>query len=116
MNYRIRVDNADIVVSQEENDLIKRSMKGGASIVYLRGESLAVNVNFIRYIKKTDRLTEVQEEESKARMRLPPRGESSARSGTGMSAVSHNEFFDRMGWEHKKDCTCRKPGGSRDGK
>lgn len=61
MNYRYRVDGTDIVVSPEENDRIKEEIKNGKSIVYLRNDGLAINVNFIRYIKETDQLTDEQE-------------------------------------------------------
>ena len=72
-NFRYRVDNEDIIVSPEENEIIKSRIKAGASMVYLRGNTLAINVNFIRYIQETDQAT--AEEEAKRESILKLEGE-----------------------------------------
>jgi len=61
MNYRYRVDNEDVIVSQEENEIIKSAIKAGGSVIYLRDDTLAINASFIRYIKETEQPTDEQE-------------------------------------------------------
>ena len=96
MNYRYKIDDADIVLSSEENDNVKERIKAGASIVYLRGDELAINVNFIRYIKPTDKLTDPQEAEKSKRLQL----ESSQRSAVTSDVFrrTKDEFYKKMGW------------------
>jgi hypothetical protein len=69
-NYKYRVDNEDIIVNPEENEIIKNKIKSGASVVYLRDDTLALNVNFIRYIKETNEPTIAQQEEIDGGLKL----------------------------------------------
>jgi hypothetical protein len=69
-NYKYRVDGEDIIVSPKENDRIKAEIKAGRSMVYLRNDELAINVNFIRYIKETEQATDVEEKMSEERLKL----------------------------------------------
>ena len=93
MNYRYRVDDADIVLSPEENDKVKAAIKAGGSLVYLRGDSLAINANFIRYIKETDHLTLPQEEERDARLRIGNRENGQPTEEDRMRRKKLNEEF-----------------------
>ena len=70
MNYNYRVDDANVILSPEENEKVKEAIKAGGSMIYLRGDTLAINANFIRYIKETDNLTIPQEEERSKRLML----------------------------------------------
>lgn len=111
MNYRYRVDNADIIVSPEEDQKIKNDIKAGKSICFLRNDMLAINVNFIRYIKETDSLTEEQEHNREEVKKLPEQTEKTYQekraSGQGFLRITHEEFYARMKWEHKPDCVCK---------
>ena len=111
MNYRYRIDNADIILSPEEDTRVKTELKKGSSIIYLRGDALAINVNFIRYVKKTHELTEEQEANRHKHIALPERSENEnaiARlAGQKFMRLTHNEFYASMGWEHKNDCICK---------
>lgn len=101
-NYRYRVDNADIILSKEEDEEVKAAIKKGGSIVYLRNDALAINVNFIRYRRETDAPTEREDAERLGVPGLPEFSEETIDRnravGEGFRQISEAGFFARMGW------------------
>ena len=110
MNYRYRVDDADIIVSGEENEHIKNDIKSGKSVVYLRDDTLAINVNFIRYIKETDHLTDEQERQKDEALKLgapqwvEPSDEEAERRKIVLDSYKNTSTSELFGGGEKKDC------------
>ncbi len=113
MNYRYKIDDLVVVLSEEEDGFVTGEIKKGASVVYLRGDKFAINVNFIRYRKETSELTPEQEERRYEQRSLPAETETAAasrrRSVGEMLRATHEEMYARMGWEHGPDCVCKRP-------
>jgi hypothetical protein len=100
MNYRYKVDGEDIIVSQDENDRIKDEIKSGKSVVYLRNDELAINVNFIRLIRETEQLTDEQEKQNDERLKLrAPQWIEPSEESKNKSMKVHEDFFKRMKWD-----------------
>lgn len=72
MNYKYKIEDKEIVVSEDEHKIISKDMQAGKSIIFLRAGKLALNSNFIRWIKDTDEMTEQQEEQRLDHLRLSP--------------------------------------------
>ncbi len=105
MNFKYRVDNADIILSPQENEKVKADIKAGKTMSYLRDDKLAINVNFIRFIKETGEMTPFQEENQYKRI---PATQMFELKGTAEKPVGHMEYYAKKGWEHKPDCAgCR---------
>ena len=104
-NWKYRIDNNDIILSDAEHEKIKQGIKDKLPIIELREGSLAVNPSFIRFYSRTDKNTEPEEKE-----RLKKFSQSSAglRPVGEWLANHHNDFYERMGWEHAENCSCRK--------
>ena len=111
MNYRYRVDDADIIVSEEENEHIKQDIKNGKAVVYLRDDTLAINVNFIRYIKETEQITEEQEKRNDEQLKLgapqwvEPSDDEAEHRKIVLDSYENTSTSALFGGGEKKDCT-----------
>ena len=101
MNYRYRVDDADIILSPEEDGIVKDSVKSGKSIVYLRNGALMINMSFVRYIKETEKPTELQEQKIEDSLKITTPDEKEHRERiSSFIKTNHNEYYERLGWTH----------------
>ncbi|MDE2218705.1 MAG: hypothetical protein KGJ58_04685 [Patescibacteria group bacterium] len=101
-NYRYQIDKEDIILSSEENELVKSKMKEGKTLIWLRNESLAININFIRSVVETNRLTPDQEEKiRKAKedsFKMFPDRELRSSAPTEFFKTTRESFYEKMGW------------------
>jgi hypothetical protein len=110
-NFKYRVDNEDIIVNPEENEIIKNKIKSGASVVYLRDDTLALNVNFIRYIKETNEPTIAQQDETDNGLKLnapqwvEPSDDEAERRKIVLDSYKNTSTSALFGGGEKKDCT-----------
>ncbi len=104
-NYRYRIDGEDIILTEPENDIVKAGIKAGASVIYLRDDNLAINVNFIRLIKKTDQTTESQDLFRYETKKLEaPEDRKRGTSESEFDRLAFCQFRTRHGWEHSDYC------------
>lgn len=103
MNYRYKIDNEEVVLSQEEHAAVQEQLRKGNAIVILRSGTLAINTAFVRLFKETHALTEVQQANRDKYAAL-----SAGTPRTDQIAVgfrrSHADFYKKMSWEHSENC------------
>lgn len=98
MNWRYRVDNEDFILTQQEHEYVKSLIKKGEKgMVYLRDESIQINLVYVKYAKKTEQQTEQQ---SLALFkRKSEEKEINLLAGETIKAIGHKEFYEKMGWK-----------------
>lgn len=108
MNYKYSVGDEEFILSEDEHNKILQSNEVG-KIVFLRGGTLGINISHIKAVQPTEKLTNPQEDKIEELKKIaPPKEVSSFRgSGRGFVKLTHDDFYKRMGWEHKLDCICR---------
>ncbi|MDE2015903.1 MAG: hypothetical protein KGI72_05270 [Patescibacteria group bacterium] len=109
-NWRYKIDGEELILSEAEHEEIAEGIRRKSSLIVLRGGTLAINPAFIRGFRLTERLTEPQESE---RIKTPMLPDGRRTSGGFLrfgdfTAATHEEFWERMGWEHGENCGCRK--------
>ena len=106
-NFRYKVDDTDIILSNEEHERVNKAFEDGRSPVFLRGGKLALNKSFVRYVKETEQLTTLQEEENQKRLQLPLETDSGLKERrTEIQSYftrTKTEFYKKMGWPHPKN-------------
>ncbi len=112
MNWKYRVDDEDLILSEEENrQVLELQERGEKGIVILRNGDLRLNLSFIRYVKPTENLTGMQENEKLSFLPLAKRSMETYQERRsklqGFIRVSHDDFYNRMGWEHFPTCACK---------
>ena len=70
MNYILKVDKDEVVVSEDEYSQIKDGIRNKVNLVFLRGGELAINPIMIKLMQQTNRPTEAQEREHEKRSRF----------------------------------------------
>lgn len=98
-NYNYKVEEKEIILSQEEHDIIKANIAKGKTIIYLRDNGLIINTSFIRHAVKTDKLTEVQEDKKNDVLKL---------AGETLYETPE-EFYDQYGRYTPRSYTEKKP-------
>ena len=72
MNYKYKIEENEIVLSLEEHKIVSEEIANGKSIVFLRDGKMALNINFIRWIKETDSMTDSEIEKRNNILRILP--------------------------------------------
>ena len=72
MNYILKVDKDEVVVSEDEYSQIKDGIRNKVNLVFLRGGELAINPIMIKLIQETNKPTEIQEKAHEGQLRLSP--------------------------------------------
>lgn len=98
MNFRYRVDDADIILSAEEHEIVKADFMAGKSPVFLRGGRVALNKSFVRYVKETESPTEEQEKKREEYLALFPehRTPVSSKLLTGLTGTRMGKGLDPL--------------------
>lgn len=111
MNWKYSIDREDIILSVEEHDKVQAGIATGSDIISLRDNILGIAPKAIRKWKPTDELTDEQEQQRLRQFKLPEISQYTEqwerKSGQGFMRATHEEFYQRMGWEHKKNCICK---------
>ncbi len=106
-NYRYKIEEKEYILSKEEHGKIIELTKAGGGLLALRGGSLLVNTNFIRWANKTEKLTDEQIEAKKSREEKAARGEGGLLLGDSVPenlkgesffAKTHRAFYEKMNW------------------
>lgn len=94
-NFRYRVDDKDIILSEEEHQ--KFTASGGKQIVFLRDGTLAINPPFVRYVVETEQPTDLQiiEREKTLRIDSPPQAPNNVQK---KFQETKKDFYNEMGW------------------
>jgi hypothetical protein len=95
-NWRYKVDQEDIILTQAEHDYVRGLMKGGKKgHVFLRNndDELDINIAFIRFFKSTEKPTDMQQRQLFA---PTPRPDQKLLGGQVFKMMDHREFLAHL--------------------
>ena len=68
---------------------------------------MMINAPFIRYFKETDAETEIEKVATNETLKLLQGEIRGGGNAVAFLKETHNDFYAKMGWEHKADCACK---------
>lgn len=111
MNYKyffmVSGGENNSVLSEQEHKHVQGVIDNGGGLISLRGGTLGFHTTSIKLFRPTDEATEKQEIETLKQ--LPEASNEMIREkGAEYLKENHQAFYQKMGWEHKADCICKK--------
>jgi len=110
MNYKYKIEDSEIILSEEEHKAVTENVKRGVSLTYLRGGKEAINSNFIRWIKPTDQPSELEHRPEEKRLEIAAPKEDKKPELVPFKELIKSRHFDsytRNGWTHHDNCICK---------
>lgn len=109
-NYKYRMTDHDFILTKEEHQLCVSAFKRGQNIMILRDGDVIINMAMLRSARKTNELTDEQENNRIKQYELPaaPQDRTFNSREAGLTRLSDHDFRNKMGWPHTDTCSCKK--------
>ncbi len=109
MNYLLKIDNKEIIITSEEYNKIKEGIKNNSNLIFLRDGNLCVNPKMIKLVKETEEGTDEQIKAKDEYMKLPPEQRENKRDKgffENLRSLSGGMAHIATGgdWKNCKDC------------
>jgi hypothetical protein len=111
MNKKYKINGVDLIVTQYEHEHILDSIKQEKTKVWLRNNNLLVDYAFVSLVRDTGEQTDEQYNKQFEAQKLLGMGEedilATRKKGASFLRTTHNDFYKRMAWPHKDNCSCK---------
>lgn len=104
MNYILKIDKDEVVVTRGEYDQIKAGIRNKSNLIFLREGTLVINPIMIKLIQETYKLTTEQERRSEKQLRLPSTDEPLRESRVASGGFQKFDVSEKDGFKECPSC------------